>query len=148
MPACDEALSRRLRRLAAGVLGLALASPASAQCPTPVPGPTVGIETTPGSGCWACWTAPTTHTDGTPIELPIGYAVYVYQGTPPILGTTPPTFTTSVHDGVRGVCRGLVPGQQYNVAVTAIEGTAESALSAPFPFIPDAPRKVGGAGIH
>jgi len=119
-------------------------SPAIAQvCGSPVPGRTVGIP-----GCWACWTPPTTHVDGSPIELPLAYALYVYQGTPPVIGTTPPTLTTALHDGVRGVCQGLTPGQLYNVAVTAIEGTQESALSAPFPFVPDRPQQIGGLGIR
>jgi len=136
------------------VLAIVLAAPASAAavCPPVIPGPppTVGLETRPGSGCTACWTPVTTNTDGTPVTTPISYRGYVYQGTPPIIGTTAPKFTATATEQVKGVCVGLTPGQVYNVAVTAVAGTvpAESALSAPFSFIPDAPRKVTGAGLR
>jgi len=134
------------------IAALLLAVPASAACPPVVPGatPTVGLETTPGSGCTACWTAVTTNTDGTPVTPPISYRGYVYQGTPPIIGTTAPKFTATATEQIKGVCVGLTPGQLYNVAVTAVAGAvpAESALSTPFSFIPDAPRKVTGAGLR
>jgi len=137
--ACVD-LSVRLGRLAR-VLGLI----ALASTPAAAAGPTVGLQTTPGSGCWARWGAVTTYTDGSPILLPVAYAVYVWQGHAP---PATPTVTTPQTDLVRGVCVNLIPGQQANLHVTAIEGTAESAPTAPFPFIPDAPRPPTGVGLR
>ena len=94
----------------------------------------------------------TTNTDGSPILGVLSYLGYVYQGTPPTPGVTTPAFTSTATELVPGACVGLTPGQHYNVAVTALEttgaGSAESSLSAPFPFVADMPAKVGGAGIR
>jgi len=109
-------------------------------------GPVVGL------GCIANWNPMTTNVGGTPVVPPINYRVYVYTATPPVPGTTPPTIETPATSGVR-ICAGLTPGTQYNLVVTAVETFApgdvtESALSAPFPFVPDAPGVVTGVGLR
>jgi len=153
VPACDDVALPRLIALATLVLVLAASAAWAQSCGPPVPGLTVGIQTAPGMGCAACWTAVTTHTDGSPITGALSYLGYVYQGTVPVPGQTTPTFMSTTTQLVKGVCVGLTPGQHYNVAVTAFETTAptgsqESALSAPFPFVADMPRKVGGLGLR
>jgi len=105
-----------------------------------------------GTGCVANWSPMTTNVGGTPVIPPITYRVYVYTATPPVIGTTPPTVTTQLTDGVK-ICAGLTPGTQYNYVVSAVETFApgdvtEGTPSDPFPFVPDAPGKVGGAGLR
>jgi len=131
------------------IVALLLAAPAvaTAACPPGIPGRTVGPS------CSACWDPVTTNTDGTPVAFPISYRLYVYQGTLPVPGQTPPKITTSANENVPGVCAGLTPGQHYNVTVTAVEAFAptdlrESALAAPFPFVFDRPGKIAGAGLR
>jgi len=109
-------------------------------------GPVVGL------GCIANWTPMTTNVGGTPVVPPITYRVYVYTATPPVIGTTAPTVTTQATADVR-ICTGLTPGTQYNFVVTAVETFApgdvtESGISAPFPFVPDAPGVPGGVGLR
>jgi len=141
--ACDDVALRRLIALA--IFLLAAPAAAAAVCPPGIPGRTVGPS------CSACWDPVTTNTDGTPVAFPISYRLYVYQGTLPVPGQTPPKITTTANENVSGVCVGLTAGQHYNVTVTAVEAFAvpvESALAAPFPFVFDRPGKVAGAGLR
>src|SRR5713226_4146561 len=90
-----------------------------------------------GTGCVANWTPMTTNAGGTPVVPPITYRVYVYTSTPPVIGTTPPTLTTQLTDGVK-ICAGLTPGTQYNYVVSGVETFApgdvtEGAPSDPVP---------------
>jgi len=105
-----------------------------------------------GTGCVANWTPMTTNAGGTPVVPPITYNVYVYTATPPVIGTTPPTLATQATSNVK-ICAGLTPGTQYNYVVSAVETFApgdvtEGTPSDPFPFVPDAPGKVSGAGLR
>ena len=81
----------------ATVLGMAAA--ARAQC-APPSAEVIG----PGTPCRACWTNPTTNTDGFPLrELLTTVQVYLDPpATGPIISTTPPAFVAPISNGVAG----------------------------------------------
>jgi hypothetical protein len=118
----------RLVRLAA-VACIVAALLALAELAEPA-GPTVGRN------CVASWTAPTTHTDGTPLTGALTYNLYIAGGTP----TEPPTIVTVPGVGAlsANICTNLQPGQ-YTLWVTAVEtlagSSSESAKTPAYPFV-------------
>jgi hypothetical protein len=113
-----------------------------------VAAPALATGPTVGNGCLLFWDPVTTNVGGTPVIAPITYRAWAYQTTPPVVGVTPPTLDNLTDAqavaGAPGLCTGLAAGKQYNVVMVAIEtfapgDVAVSALSVPFPFVPDMP---------
>jgi hypothetical protein len=95
------------------------------------------LASTPGAAgiLDATWTAPTTHTDGTPLTDLASYRVYYGTSGSPCPGSSwmpvaSPTASPSVGQRVSVRLTGLTTGASYNVAVSAIDaGGVESPCS-------------------
>lgn len=135
--------------LVAAVIALALAATAaSAQ------GPSIGA----GTPCSASWTAPTTHTDGTPLaagEL-LQYNAYLDPpSTGVVAGVTPPTFVVApvapatVPPTTASICKSVtaLAAGPHTITVSAVgtggEGPAVTP-AAPFVFVTAKPSSPSG----
>ena len=145
-----------IRRLVAVAALIALALPAAAfgQAAAPV---TVG--TVVGRECAIAWGLPTTNTDGTPVNAPLGFKRYD-QATPtpvPVPGTTVPVTNLAPpatgNAATTDPCGNATPGQHYSWVTAYYAAGGESPLAAaPTPWYltlapPAAPANVKAAVV-
>jgi len=86
-----------------------------------------------GPACTASWTAPTTGTDGQPLQSALtAYRVYVDKGTI-TPGVTVPT-ATILPPAVSWACGALTAGT-HTLAVSAVNAGGEGPATIPLPFV-------------